>query len=391
MSSLFVPPSLPSALPVPQPQPEPSAPVAPPDDVMAPKDRRRAWLVEGFQGTAAALGVLGFNLESSHEVSQWAMSISFQLALLGGAEFLKIPFAIKSRTAETPARRAGAFAGLMCGTAISAISLYMAGVTAFAPRHAALEQAQVELAIAKQNDAAFQANYRAKSEAVAAAQKLADSDTARSSGASHDYVKARICDRHGRCHNDKKLGANIDDAKATKDADRKALDDAKGELGKLHAGETSKAVLAQEARLLKASSEDLFSRMATELIGDDTSPAVMLWVRRSVAMMCVFAAMAGSLYAFCSVKAPARKVEAPAAAEKTYEAPDTMLADVMAHVRGAVVKLEGQKAKTPAPPSPATRPAARPRGRPRKTSTQAKKPKPNGDARRAPPSTPPPA
>jgi hypothetical protein len=110
---------------------------------MAPKDRRRAWAVEGLQGTAAALGVLGFNLESSHEVSQWVMSISFQLALLGGAEFLKIPFAIKCRTAETPGRRIGAGVGLMCGTAISAIGLYMAGVTAFAPRHAALEQERI--------------------------------------------------------------------------------------------------------------------------------------------------------------------------------------------------------------------------------------------------------
>ena len=385
MFSSFVPPSVAPAVPVPQPQP-----VEPPDEVMAPKDSRRAWVVEGLQGSAAALGVLGFNLESSHSVSQWVMSISFQLALLAGAEFLKIPFAIKCRTAETPGRRIGAGVGLTCGTAISAIGLYMAGVTAFAPRHAALEQERIELAVIKQNDADFQTNYKAKTQAVAAAQKLADSDTTRSSGASHDYAKARICDRHGRCHNDKKLGANIDDAKATKDADRKALDDAKGELGKLHAGETSKAVLAQEARLLKAFSEDLFSRMASELIGDDTSPAVMLWVRRSVAMMCVFAAMAGSLYAFCCVKAPARKVEAPAA-EKTFETYDTTLADVMAHVRGAVVKLEGQKAKTPASPSPATRPAAR-RGRPPKNaaSTQAKKPKPNGDAR-PPPSTPPPA
>ena len=71
------------------------------------------------------------------------MSISFQLALLGGAEFLKIPFAIKCRTAETPGRRIGAGVGLMCGTAISAIGLYMAGVTAFAPRHAALEQERI--------------------------------------------------------------------------------------------------------------------------------------------------------------------------------------------------------------------------------------------------------
>jgi hypothetical protein len=133
--------------------PPPAEPVASPDDVMNPKDRRRAWAVEIVQGSAAALGVLGFNLESSHSVSQWVMSISFQLALLGGAEFLKIPFAIKCRTAETPGRRIGAGVGLTCGTAISAIGLYMAGVTAFAPRHAALEQERIELAVVKQTGA----------------------------------------------------------------------------------------------------------------------------------------------------------------------------------------------------------------------------------------------
>lgn len=372
MIGAFSPPSFPAPAKVPEP-PSP-VPVAPPDGVMDRKDRRRAWLVEGFQGTAAALGVLGFNLDSSHSVSQWVMSISFQLALLGGAEFLKIPFAIKCRTAETAGRRLGAGVGLTCGTAISAIGLYMAGVTAFAPRHAALEQERIELAVAKQNDADFQANFNAKTQAVATAQKLVDDDAARSSGGSHDYAKARICDRHGhRCQGDPKLAAFMDDDKAKDNADRKTLDDAEGELAKLHIGETSKAVLAQEARLLKASSEDLFSRMATELIGDDTSPAVMLWVRRSVAMMCAFAAMAGSLYAFCSVKAPARKVEAAAADGFEPEAPARPAVPVSAAVEIADEAVLHFLA--PAPDNLAARakrPAlkvVRPRGRPRKSKT----------------------
>jgi hypothetical protein len=135
MFNAFAPPlSAPASVP-----PEAAAPVSPPDDVIAPEDRRRAWAVEIVQGTAAALGVVGFNLESSHSVSQWVMAIAFQLALLAGAEFLKIPFSIKCMTAGTLARRAGAGLGLAAGTAISATGLYMAGVTAFAPRHAALE------------------------------------------------------------------------------------------------------------------------------------------------------------------------------------------------------------------------------------------------------------
>jgi hypothetical protein len=172
----------------------------------------------------------------------------------------------------------------------------------------------------------------------------------------------------------------MDDAKAKADADRKALADAKTELGKLHTGETSKAVLAQEARLLKASSEDLFSRMASELIGDDSSPAVMLWVRRSVAMMCVFAAMAGSLYAFCSVKAPARKVEAPAAGREEPESP-ARPAQEAAPV-SAAVEIPDEAVLHFLARAPdnlarrAKRPAlkvVRPRGRPRKLKTASRK------------------
>jgi hypothetical protein len=312
VNGFLSPSSVAAALPVTQPQP--AAPVNSPDDEIAPKDRGRAWAVEWVQGIAAALGVLGFNLESSHSVSQWVMSIAFQLALLAGAEFLKIPFAIKCRTATTPARRAGAGLGLAAGTAISAIGLYMAGVTAFAPRHTALEQAQIELAIAKQNDAGFQANYKAKSQAVAAAQKLVDGDTARSSGASGEYAKTRVCDRRGKnCSADSKLAANMDDARAKNDADRTALKIAKDDFAKLNPSVTANAVQAKEATLRSASREDLFSRMATELIGDDIDPTAMMWVRRSVAMMCVFAAMAGSLYAFCSVGKPAPPFKARSA------------------------------------------------------------------------------
>jgi hypothetical protein len=365
-------------------------PVDSPDDLIAPKDRRRAWVVEWVQGIAAALGVLGFNLESSHSVSQWVMAIAFQLALLAGAEFLKIPFAIKCRTAETPARRAGAGLGLMCGTAISAIALYMAGVTAFAPRHAALEQAQIELATAERNDAAFQALYKAKIQAVAAAQKLVDGDTARSSGASGDYATARLCDRRGRrCHGDPKLSGNLDDANATKDADRKALADAKGELAKLDPSVTASVVQAKESALRSASREDLFSRMATELIGEDNiSPKVMMWVRRSVAMMCIFAAMAGSLYAFCSVKAPAKP--APPVRARSAEQIELLMAgasEIAREAKTAVVsdvvnafKSASVEAKSPAPAdgnAPKKSPlgevlsdflakAKRPRGRPRK-------------------------
>jgi hypothetical protein len=395
---------------LPSPQPHPAAPVNSPDDVIAPKDRRRAWVVEWVQGTAAALGVLGFNLESSHSVSQWVMSISFQLALLGSAEFLKIPFAIKSRTAETPARRAGAGLGLAAGTAITAIGLYMAGVTAFAPRHAALEQAQIELATAKRNDADFQAKYKAANEAVAAAQKLIDGDTARSSGASGDYAKARICDARGQhCRGDRKLSANMDDAKAKDKADRTAFKTAQDDYAKLNPSVTANAVLTKEATLRSASREDLFSRMAAELIGNDISSTAMMWVRRSVAMMCAFAAMAGSLYAFCCVKAPAKpappvkarsaeQIERlrAAAAEISREASAAVVADVVSEFKSA-----SAEAKSPAPangnapkksllgevlsdflakvkrarPAPkGDKPAARARGRPRKSGNGAAAP-----------------
>jgi hypothetical protein len=258
---------------------------------------------------------------------------------------------------------------LAAGTAISAIGLYMAGVTAFAPRHEALQEAQVERVTAEQNDAAFQAKYKAANEAVAAAQKLVNEDTARASGASGDYAKARICDSRGRnCHGGQKLAGNMEDAKAKSDADRKALANAKAELAKLDPSITAKAVQAKEATLRSAEREDLFSRMAAELIGDGISPTVMMWVRRSVAMMCLFAAMAGSLFAFCPVKAPAKSpvrrdsIESPDAATaaawpQLLKATEEILAPAVQAVVEAK-RAEAGKADAPAPPPQPQEPAA---------------------------------
>jgi hypothetical protein len=138
--------------------------------------------------------------------------------------------------------------------------------------------------------------------------------------------------------------------------------------------------------------------------------------------MCLFAAMAGSLYAFCSVKSPpkaARKEPPPVdtppqgpapapAGRGFFEAPDTVIHDLEAHVHELVEARE--RAKTQAPPHAeasaaannterekfkemfaaraTARPATpkRPRGRPRSVN-QGKKT--NGDARKAPPAAPP--
>jgi hypothetical protein len=298
----FFPPPPPPCGPPQENTPAPSDSPIPPAYYIDPKDKRRAWMIEIAQGAAGTLGVLGFNFQSAHNATEWIMPVSFQLACLAAAEGLRIPFAILCRTNPSRLVRGAAFAGLMAGTSITAITLYEAAVTAFAPKFAALEDASAE---AKTKDAAFQVVYQAKKDAVEAAQKRVADDTTRATGASADLGKqTRVCDRKGNnCHADsqaKALDKNLTDTRADKKADRGAHDATSKELAKLDPSITADRVLVKEAAYRKAGREELFHRMASDLFGHDFSDTGLMWAKRlGIELPCLFAAAAGSLYAFC--------------------------------------------------------------------------------------------
>src|ERR1019366_3384469 len=151
---------------------------------------------------------------------------------------------------------------------------------------------------------AFRVVYQTKKDAVEAAQKRVADDTTRATGASADLGKqTRVCDRKGNCHADSQaraLDKNLADTRADKKADRGALAAANAELAKLDPSITADRVLVNAAAQRKAGREELFHRMASDLFGHDFSDTGLMWAKRlGIALPCLFAAMAGSLYAFC--------------------------------------------------------------------------------------------
>jgi hypothetical protein len=351
-----------AAPPSPEPPQEPDAPA--PNYVIDPEDKRRAWTVDITQGFAGTLGVLGFNFQTAHNVTEWIMPVAFQLACLGAGVLLRIPFALLLRTNPSTGVRIAALAGLIAGTGIDAITLYEAAVTAFAPKFAALEDTRAGLAEATANDAAFQEGYQAKKAAVAAAQKRVDEDIARATGASADLGKqTRVCDSKGNhCHTDsqaRELGKNLADSRADKKADRDALATASKELAKLDPSITANLVLVNDAAYRKAGREELFHRMASDLFGHDLDDTGLMWAKRiGIALPCLFAAMAGSLYAFCCARMiPRPKEEKKPDGEETIEVSGEDLLEIGGALSETAKTLnpedfstDGATMREPAPP-----------------------------------------
>jgi hypothetical protein len=301
MLAFFTPPPPPRG-----PPQEPDAPA--PNYYIDPEDKRRAWTVDITQGFAGTLGVLGFNFQTAHNLTEWIMPVAFQLACLGAGVLLRIPFALLLRTNPSTGVRIAALAGLIAGTGIDAITLYEAAVTAYAPKFTALEETGAGLAEAKAKDAVFQEDYQAKKATQTAAQQRVNDDITRATGASADLGKqTRVCDSKGsHCHTDsqaRELGKNLVDTRADKKADRGALATASKELAKLDPSITANLVLVNDAAYRKAGREELFHRMASDLFGHDLDDTGLMWAKRiGIALPCIFAAMAGSLYAFCCAR-----------------------------------------------------------------------------------------
>jgi len=331
-----------------------------PNYYIDPEDKRRAWTVDITQGLAGTLGVLGFNFTTAHNLTEWIMPVVFQLACLGAGVFLRIPFALLLRTNPSTGVRIAALAGLIAGTGIDAITLYEAAVTAFAPKFAALEDARAGLAEAKAKDAAFQEDYQAKKATQAAAQQRVDDDIKRATGASADLGKqTRVCDSKGNhCHTDsqaRELGKNLADTRADKKADRDALAAASKEVAKLDPSITANRVVVNDAAYRKAGREELFHRMASDLFGHDLNDTGLMWAKRiGIALPCLFAAMAGSLYAFCCARMiPRRPTIKPRSAER-LEILKAGAAVMRREASGEVVKEFTQAVKTA---NAATKPA----------------------------------
>jgi hypothetical protein len=330
--------------PPPSPHSPPQEPAAPaPNYYIDPEDKRRAWTVDITQGFAGTLGVLGFNFQTAHNLTEWIMPVAFQLACLGAGVLLRIPFALLLRTNPSTGVRIAALAGLIAGTGIDAITLYEAAVTAYAPKFAALEDTGAGLAEAKAKDAVFQEDYQAKKATQTAAQQRVDDDIKRATGASADLGKqTRVCDSKGNhCHTDsqaKELGKNLVDTRADKKADRLALAAANTELAKLDPSITANLVVMKDAAYRKAGREELFHRMASDLFGHDLDNTGLMWAKRiGIALPCLFAAMAGSLYAFCC----ARMIPRPKAEKPDGEDTIKISGDGMAEL-GAAVSEYGQ-------------------------------------------------
>lgn len=395
MSSLFVPPSFPAATLLPPP------PADPPDHAIIPSRYRCAWQIEIGEAMACTFGVFAFNLQSSHSVGEWLMSASVQLAFLAAAERSKIPFAIAARTDPSATTRALALAGLLVGTGISAASLWQAVDTAFAPRSAAVEETRAKLEEARQGDAEANRNYTAANEAVKAAQKSASESTKLTETKIAAYAKSRVCDRYGRCHSDPTLKKSVAIGEAAEKTHGSAVGDANVNLAAIDTSTPAASLHAAELANRKAVRDDLYHHMAEDFFGETVSEETVLWVKRGlIGGASLFTALAGSLMALTAVK-PARKAEA-AAAEKTFEAPDAALVDLAAHVPAAFVHRvadEVEEKRREAEQEFDKEFAASALARPARRQTRARKPaspnqgkkRTNGDARRAPPSAPPPA
>jgi hypothetical protein len=287
------------------------------------------------------------------------------------------------------------------------------------------ESTAIEVRNAEASLAGFDGEEAKLKAAVDAARAQYDKaqDAAKAAFANTRNLPRDHCWKH-RCKADnvtETAGKAVDGANAAAAAALAALTNAETKLRDHSRENVIAALQAARGKHAKAARENwvyggaatIMQADAAEIPGRDVSRALAI----ITGALSLLGGFAGAFMCLASVeRLPASKVEAPAA-EKTFQAPDTLLVDLNARINRAVDALEARQSKreTRASPSPATgtderpapvpakaantkpdekpaanggaaQPTGRPRGRPRTRHLTAAKTT-NGDARSAPPSS----
>jgi hypothetical protein len=323
-------------------------------------------------------------------------------------EAARIPCAFALRTETSATIKALCVAGILASAPITVFNLSQLFTIPAQARLNAVHDTGAAVASAKDRAATFADRQRLAREEVERDERIFHEASARAQSGNGDLASLPKSCWQGRCAKDsreKDLRANSNEARAAVADAKKQLDKARQALLVLDGAKVTAQLRAAESERDKAIAASPLHRYAAMIFGAEPSAVsdeVMAWtVRLFVGVPSVLGAFLAALLTMIAVK-PARKVEAPAA-EKTFEAPDTLPFDLSAHVPAAFVhrvadEVEERRKPAPensAPPSPAASEAAtnaapakrkkaavanggaaRPRGRPRKTNGEARSPPP---------------